>query len=151
MIENLSIDQIVNLYVTPIKKEFKLKGIIIEDNDDWAYMLSEILHFYKIDSHIVMDTDDRLFDPSQLPDCDFILMDIMMPLMDTSQAVKKIRKIERYAETPIILVSATKDTGLIKEIVYSGATHFIPKPFTSEALIKHIYYSLVLEDKPLAS
>lgn len=66
---------------------------------------------------------------------DIILMDAIMPVMDGFEAVKKLREIEKYKRTPILMISilSNKDDR-IKAIEY-GVNDFITKPFDKLELI----------------
>lgn len=69
---------------------------------------------------------------------DFILMDIMMPVMDGLEATVKIREIEQAnntsRRTPIIALTAnTMDNDRDKCLVY-GMDEFMSKPFDIEKL-----------------
>ena len=79
---------------------------------------------------------------------DLILMDWNMPVLDGFQVLQLIRKNKRYEAVPIImLTSESDDTNRIKALG-AGATGYITKPFTSEALINTIKETLNREKEP---
>ena len=66
---------------------------------------------------------------------DVILMDIMMPVMDGLQAIKILKKDERFKHIPIIAVTA-KTMKKDKEMCFeAGANDYLAKPIEQNALI----------------
>ncbi len=59
---------------------------------------------------------------------DLILMDIQMPLMDGTEATKIIRKLEGYANTAIIGITAGTIQGEKERCLAVGMTDFLTKP-----------------------
>lgn len=68
-----------------------------------------------------MESSDRNFD------CFFF--DIQMPNMDGIELCQKVRTIQQYKETPIIMLTAMSDKPHIDNAFASGATDYITKPF----------------------
>ncbi len=73
------------------------------------------------------DALSKIGDDTYEVDCFFL--DIKMPGMDGNELCKKIRSNERFAETPIIMLTAMSDKAYIDEAFTSGATDYITKPF----------------------
>lgn len=59
---------------------------------------------------------------------DLVLMDVMMPGMDGYEAVRRIRRMEEFAELPIIMVTALANREDRLLAVEAGANDFIAKP-----------------------
>jgi DNA-binding response OmpR family regulator len=60
---------------------------------------------------------------------DCLLLDIQMPEMDGIELCKKIRAIDGYEETPVIMVTAMSDTKYVEAAFIAGATDYVTKPF----------------------
>ncbi|MFV0553362.1 MAG: response regulator [Mangrovibacterium sp.] len=114
------------------KMSEKLSILLVEDN-----MLNQKVVTFslkKLESNIMIANNGlegvELFKSNKF---DFILMDIMMPIMDGLEATKKIREYERennIERTPIIAVTAnTLDNDRDKCIQY-GMDEFMSKPFS---------------------
>jgi CheY-like chemotaxis protein len=75
---------------------------------------------------------------------DVILMDINLGKgMDGLQAVKEIRKIPGYEDTPIIAVTGYALKGDRELMIEGGCSDYIPKPFdreTIETMMKKVLY-----------
>ena len=68
-----------------------------------------------------------------------------MPKIDGLETIKKIRKIERISDIPIMVISS--DDTEEKQSLALGANAFVPKPFNLQGLEKQIYD--VLDEKVL--
>jgi len=69
---------------------------------------------------------------------DLILMDLMMPEMDGYATMAAIRKMERFADLPIIAVTAKAMQSDREKCLAAGATDFITKPVDTEILLRRI-------------
>lgn len=65
---------------------------------------------------------------------DIVTMDITMPEMTGTEALKTIINFDQNAN--IIMVSAMGQEYLVKEAIVSGAKSFVVKPFSEDILVK---------------
>jgi DNA-binding NtrC family response regulator len=65
---------------------------------------------------------------------DLLLIDVKMPKYDGLFLVREVRK--EYAAIPIIVMSGYPTAETIADVMKTGATHFIPKPFKPDELIQ---------------
>ncbi|MFQ3561960.1 HAMP domain-containing protein [Streptomyces gramineus] len=72
------------------------------------------------------------------PDVCLLLMDVMMPEMDGYAATAEIRAMPRYAELPIIAVTAKAMPGDQEKSLASGANDYITKPVDTNDLIARV-------------
>lgn len=71
------------------------------------------------------DAIDNL--PDQTPD--MVILDVMMPVMGGPETLKHLRKIDRFANVPIIFVTATASGADLDQLRAIGAKDIILKPF----------------------
>ena len=67
---------------------------------------------------------------------DAILMDINLKGMSGLDAVKQIRQIEEYKDTPVVAVTAYAMAGDKKRFLSQGCSHYLAKPFSKKELIE---------------
>jgi putative two-component system response regulator len=75
---------------------------------------------------------------------DLILLDIRMPEMDGYEAIKKLKSDSRYADIPVIFLTALDDEESEMEGFDLGAVDYITKPFSASLLLRRISKELLL-------
>jgi len=73
---------------------------------------------------------------------DLILMDVQMPVMDGNSATREIRKIDRFADLPIIALTAGALVSERAKSIEAGMTDYLTKPFDPERMIRLIRHQL---------
>lgn len=69
---------------------------------------------------------------------DLVILDIMMPEMDGLEVCKRMRKINKMKDIPIVMFSAKLSAVDKKESFDAGADGFITKPFNTKGFIASI-------------
>jgi len=75
---------------------------------------------------------------------DLVLLDIEMPEMNGYEAIKKMKADPRFADIPVIFVTAKGDESSELEGLDLGAVDYISKPFSPPLLLKRIANHLLI-------
>lgn len=67
-------------------------------------------------------------------DIDLFLIDWNMPKLDGLELLKEIRKTEKYAKTPVIMITSEAAAYNIMDAVDAGVTNYIVKPVKAHIL-----------------
>ena len=78
---------------------------------------------------------------------DLILLDIEMPGMDGYAAIKNLKADERFADIPVIFLTARSDVASEREGLDLGAADYVSKPFSAPLLLKRIENQLFIARK----
>jgi two-component system chemotaxis response regulator CheY len=76
-------------------------------------------------------------------DLDLVLSDIHMPVMDGLRMIEELRKLPRYATTPIFVLTSDATGSRLEEGKHVGANAWLLKPIKPEALWKAIEKALL--------
>lgn len=68
-------------------------------------------------------------------DIDLVIMDMMMPVMDGLEAIRRIRESDRYGQLPIIALTARTSPEDKKQCLDAGANDFLTKPVDMNRLV----------------
>jgi putative two-component system response regulator len=117
-------------------KEVRKKIMLVDDNlanlTAGKTMLKEHYEVFAIPSAA------KLFDFLSHVTPDLILLDIEMPDMNGYDAIKQLKGDKRYADIPVIFVTAKTDEGSELEGLALGAIDYVTKPFSAPLLLKRI-------------
>ncbi len=67
-----------------------------------------------------------------------VLLDVMMPIMDGFEVLKKIREDDRLSDIPVIMLSAKGQTSDVEKGFDLGSDDYIVKPFQPDELVARI-------------
>jgi DNA-binding response OmpR family regulator len=116
------------------------KIVVIDDEPEIVKMIAEHLLASGYAAYPAANGPVGL-DLIEKEDPDLVLLDIGMPGMDGLEVLKEIRK-KRQA-LPIVILSAYKDSDMVKKALELGVSEYITKPINLDTLLKHFVKDLV--------
>jgi sigma-B regulation protein RsbU (phosphoserine phosphatase) len=129
-----------------------MRILIVDDNPMNVMVVREMLKkagYTQIDTASSADDMFRLLGPegpkAPAPDCDLILLDMMMPGIDGIEACKAMQRSERLRDIPVIMVTAVGDSKKLAEALDAGAGDFVTKPINRIELLARIRAALRLK------
>ncbi len=114
------------------------KILVVDDDMRNIFSLTSILDDYSPKIVIANNGQEALDKLQEHTDVDIVLMDIMMPIMDGYEAMKRIRKDLKLTHLPIISVTANAMVGDDEICKRAGASDYLPKPVSKKVLIECI-------------
>lgn len=114
----------------------KWRILLVDDEPDVRLIVRTTLQdkYEIVEAHDGLDALEKVerFEP------DFIVMDVMMPLMDGFEACLAIRRTPAFKDIPVMFLSALGKKEDIKKGYSSGANLYLTKPFDPPRLLKNI-------------
>jgi len=80
----------------------------------------------------------KLFEILEVFIPDLILLDIQMPVVDGFKTIERLKSNDRYAQIPVIFLTAANDKDSVIRGSSLGAAGFVTKPFSAQDLHSHI-------------
>lgn len=122
-----------------VYKEIKGKALIVDDAPDTREIIQKLLSYegYEV---ITASTGEEGVEKTEAEKPDVILMDINLPGIDGSEALRRIRGINPIQCVIMLTAYATLDNAI--QALKEGASDFIKKPFENEHLVHIVNQTL---------
>ncbi|WP_051484347.1 response regulator [Shewanella waksmanii] len=109
--------------------------LLVEDNDINQEIAMELLNMAGLQVSVASNGQQAV-DWVASNECDAILMDIQMPVMDGYEATRQIRKLSDKQALPIIAMTANAMSGDREKCIEAGMNDHIPKPINPQEVYK---------------
>lgn len=116
--------------------------LIVDDDIRNVFALTHVLGRVGISVKYAENGREGLEVLDRTPDVSLVLMDIMMPEMDGYEMIRAIRRTPRFADLPIIALTAKAMPGDREKAIESGADDYVPKPVDVDRLLSVICSTL---------
>jgi PAS domain S-box-containing protein len=110
------------------------KVLIADDDMRTVFALSRLLSEQGMKALKAENGEKALRVLEQEEDVNLVLMDVMMPIMDGYEAMKRIRASEKLRHVPIIALTAKAMKEDRKKCLEAGANDYLPKPVDPQRL-----------------
>ncbi len=126
---------------TQEQKDYSGHLLLVEDNQINQIIAEELLQSvgYTVD---IANNGQEALDMLEKVPYDLVLMDIQMPIMDGLTATVKIRENNKFANLPVIAMSAHAMTGDKEKSLKHGMNDHITKPISPDILYNTLHYWL---------
>lgn len=118
------------------QEDNRMKILIIDDSSVMRRMHKNVFIEHKFKEEDLIEADDgvKAFQIAKDQVIDLFLVDWNMPYLNGYEFVKKIRAIEKYQKTPIIMITSEAAKYNVVEAIKIGVTNYIVKPIKADML-----------------
>ncbi|MCW5758679.1 MAG: response regulator, partial [Phenylobacterium sp.] len=114
--------------------------LVVEDDVRNIYSLTSVLEPRGASVQIARNGQEALdalaqSDEDGAPAIDLVLMDVMMPVMDGLEATRRIRNDDRWADLPIVMLTAKAMPDDQERCLEAGANDYMAKPIDVDRLL----------------
>lgn len=112
-----------------------MKTILVVD--DSATIRKLLAYILRKKNYVIAEAEDGLDAMEKLGhvQVDLVIVDLNMPNMDGIEFVRNLRDNYYYMDTPIIMLTTTKDDKLKKDALDAGVNMFLNKPVQPNFLL----------------
>ncbi len=111
------------------------KVMVVDDDMRNAFALNKFLKSKGMEVSIANNGEKALALLDNEAPPDIVLMDIMMPVMDGYEAIKRIRAQERFNNMPVLALTAKAMASDRDECIKCGANDYLSKPLDTTKLL----------------
>lgn len=117
-----------------------MKIFLAEDNEDNYLVVKSNLRKLNTAVELIWAEDGKIAIDmlENIDDIDLFLIDIEMPNINGIELTKWIRTQEKFADTPVVAVTASVFAEMKKMYLEKGFDHILEKPFSRKELLETI-------------
>ncbi len=138
----MAVGQFESLEKSFLTEEFKDEKppslLVVDDDPDILRIVKFFLAKQNYEVYAATNGEEALTLLDQHQEIELILSDVMMPKINGLDLLKLIRQDPRFAEIPLILISAEGETSQKVAGLNLGADDFITKPFNFDELMARV-------------
>lgn len=134
----------MNNYITPGIDVNSLSVLVVDDVPLNVILIKKMLSQYTFEIRTANNGQAAL-DAIAEKKVDLVLLDLMMPVMDGFEVIRRLRAADETKDLPIIILSALNSEQDISKGFQLGANDFINKPIILEKLINSVTTQINLQ------
>lgn len=128
----------------PMNKPRRESILIVDDQEENLRIVGGVLSLMSYDI-VTAATAEQALAALNENTPDLILLDVMMPDTDGLSLCRQIKQDGRWADAPVIFLSAADDKNLIVEALEIGGVDYVTKPFNKAELVSRVRTQLALK------
>jgi CheY-like chemotaxis protein len=108
--------------------------LLVDDDVRNIFSLTSALEQKGIIVEVGRNGLEALAKLDEIPDIDLVLMDVMMPVMDGLEAIRRLRTDPRFTKLPVISITAKAMKDDHEQCIKAGASDYLAKPIDLDRL-----------------
>jgi two-component system, chemotaxis family, chemotaxis protein CheY len=110
--------------------------LVVDDSKSMRMVLRKTLEIsgFRIGEYLEASNGQEALDVMEGKWIDLILCDIHMPVMDGFGFIRSLRQRDINKDTPVVFVTTEANEDRLRDLMESGASGYIRKPFRPEAI-----------------
>lgn len=118
--------------------EQQTKILVVDDDIGLLSILTNTLNRMGVDPTTASNATECL-GYLEVDTYDLLLLDLMLPDVDGFEVLKIIRKDDRHAGMPVLVLTARTDPASISKVLSLGADGYLTKPYLPNTLTERIF------------
>jgi CheY-like chemotaxis protein len=114
-----------------------MRVLLVEDNDSLRSLFAHMLRGRGCEVHEVADGQQALDALARFTP-DLVLTDLMMPVLDGFELMRRLRALPDLRSVPIVAMTALNSADAEREARRAGAADFLPKPIAARTLLDRV-------------
>jgi CheY-like chemotaxis protein len=128
------------------KKTADYAVLLVDDDPSISMSMTDLLRDEGYTVHATSSGDDALTLMDQIGLPDLMIVDLIMPVMNGEEFLERARvRFGRTALPPILIITASNNGEATANSVQ--ASDYLPKPFSDETLLNHVFGLLEAHNK----
>jgi two-component system, chemotaxis family, chemotaxis protein CheY len=117
-----------------------MKFLVIDDSGVMRRIHKNILLEHKIDESLIFEAENGevAVKIAEKEDIGLFLLDWNMPKLDGLKFVQIVRSIDKYEDTPIIMITSEAAKYNVVDAISAGVTNYVVKPIKGDILWEKI-------------
>ena len=111
--------------------------LVVDDNPQNVELMQAYLESLNCTTEVAVDGVEALAKVPRIRP-DLIILDIMMPKMSGFEVCRRLKADPKFADIPILMVTALNEMGDIERGVESGTDDFLSKPINKLELLTRV-------------
>ena len=114
-----------------------MKALVVDDSEMVRKIITSLLEELGFET-VEAENGVEAIEKSLEHKIDVFVVDINMPLLDGITLIKRLRKTEKYKNTPIVIISTDSDASDVKRGLEAGANWYFTKPVNPKEFVQKI-------------
>lgn len=114
----------------------RLRILVVDDDPDIRTIVAKTLE--RDFEVMTVGSGVEVLERLDIIEPDFLIIDVMMPVLSGVDTSRAIRKDARFSQLPIVFLTARTDNEAIREAMRAGADFYLQKPFDPQELLRTV-------------